>query len=196
MYRGTERRSYFRVDDRVALGYTKLRSDAALFSERALLSVGARMESLQNELRHELTVLADESPRAGRALRLLNRKLDLVMEMLDVRTLAERESFSMTDVNLSASGVSFPVDEWFVPGERLLITMVFQPDSRHVRLVARVVAYDKEGEGHRVRAEFENLTQIDRDILVQQVLRCSPKALRTSDDAAVAGVGAKSDQFD
>ncbi len=178
MYQGTERRRYFRINDQVALGYAKLRSDAALVSERALLSLGARMDSLQNELRHELTVIADESPRLGRALQLLDRKLDLVVEMLDVRTLAEQESLSLEEVNLSASGISFPADEWFVPGERLLVTLVLPPDSQHVRLVARVVAYDKEGEGHRVRADFENPTQIDRDVLVQHVLRCQSVELR------------------
>lgn len=173
-----ERRRYFRVDDQVALGYTKLRSDATLVSERALLSVGDRMESLQKELQHELTVLKEDSPRLGRALELLDRKLDLVVEMLDVRTLAERESLNVTAVNLSASGISFPVDEWFVPGERVLITLVFQPELEHVRLVARVVAYDKEGENYRVRAEFENLTRTDRDVLVQRVLSCQPAELR------------------
>lgn len=173
-----ERRRYFRVDDQVALGYTKLRSDATLMSERALLSVGDRMESVQKELRHELTVLQEESPRLGHALQLLDRKLDLVVEMLDVRTLAERESLSVTSVNLSASGISFPVDEWFVPGERMLITLVFQPELEHVRLVARVVAYDREGESYRVRAEFENLTRTDRDVLVQRALRCQSAELR------------------
>jgi len=160
------------------MGYGKLRNDTALVSERALLSLGARMGALQNELRHELTVVADENPRVGRALQLLDRKLDLMVEMVDVRTLAEPENLHPVEVNLSASGISFPADEWCVPGERLLITLVFPPDSQLVRLVARVVAYDKEGDGHRVRADFENPSQIDRDVLVQHMLRRQPSASR------------------
>lgn len=178
VWQGEERRRYFRISDRVAMSHARLRDAVELASELARLSMNARLEALQQELRYELEVVTAESPRLGKTLSLLDRKLDLAMEMFQFAQVSEPSGLSMEDVSLSAGGISFPTDEWYKAGEHVLLNLVFYPDGEHVRIVARVVACDQHGDGYLIRADFENLAEADREVLVQHVLKCQSRALR------------------
>lgn len=160
------------------MSHARLRDEVELASELSRLSMNAKLETLEQELRYELEVVSEESPRLGKTLALLDRKLNLMLEMFRQSGVSESADLSVEDVSLSAGGISFPVDEWYKTGEHVVLNLVFYPDGEHVRVVARVISCDQNGDGYLIRADFENLAEVDREALVQHVLECQSRALR------------------
>ncbi|WP_158227190.1 PilZ domain-containing protein [Mangrovitalea sediminis] len=160
------------------MSHARLRDEVELASELSRLSMNAKLETLEQELRYELEVVSEESPRLGKTLALLDRKLNLMMEMFRQAGASESADLRVEDVSLSAGGILFPVDEWYKTGEHVVLNLVFYPDGEHVRIVARVISCDQSGDGYLIRADFENLAEADREVLVQHVLECQSRALR------------------
>lgn len=178
MWQGEDRRQFYRVDDRVAMRYTRLRDDQAVSSELARLSLHNRMAALDQELEHELSVLADQSPRTHNVARLLNEKLTLAVTAMAMREHPDEAALQTTDINLSASGLAFDVDEWVKAGERLLVELVFYPEAEQFSSVVRVIASDTIGGGYRLRTDFEQLSESDRERLIRHILAIQSRRLR------------------
>ncbi|WP_166268539.1 PilZ domain-containing protein [Marinobacter caseinilyticus] len=178
MWQGKERRQFYRVEDRVALRFTRLHDDQSVSSELARLSLHNRIMALNQELEHELSVLAEQSPRIHHIAQLLNEKLTLGMSALTMKGYPDESALKQTAINLSASGLAFDVDEWVKTGERLLVDVVFYPEGEHFSAIVRVIDSDTTGDGYRLRTDFERLPEHDRERLVRHILTVQSRRIR------------------
>ena len=103
MWDGEDRRQFYRVTDRVALRYARLRDDAAVASAQARLSLHNRLAALDRELAHELSALAEQSPRTHHVAKLINEKLAMVMSALDLKEYPDDATLNPMDINISAA---------------------------------------------------------------------------------------------
>lgn len=185
MWQGEERRRFYRVDDRVALRYVKLTDRKALSAELADMSLRTRRVDIDLALDQALMKLAEAAPETREVIDLLNRKLDLVLEALgeEVDGL-ETGSLVTRDINLSVGGLSFQAQEDMVDGESLLVDLLFYPERRTVRTLARVVGVVAEEGESRIHLDFERITDIDRELLMNHIMRLQSSKLREREDGA------------
>lgn len=185
MWQGKDRRRYYRVDDKVAVRYIRLSDPQSLAGELSELSLKTRLADLELALDQALAKLARTSPEAYEVADLLNRKLQLTLEATGIG-LEEGGPASLVtrDINLSVGGLSFHASEAIAPGENLLIDLLFYPERRTVRVLARVVAAEPEESGVLLRLDFERVTDADREILMSHIMRLQSDRLRHRDGVA------------
>ncbi|WP_168203125.1 PilZ domain-containing protein [Marinobacter fonticola] len=185
MWQGEERRRFYRVDDRVALRYVRLSDKASLSAELVDLSLRTRQVDIDLALDQALAKLAETAPETREVIDLLNRKLDLVLEALgDEVDGLEAGSLVARDINLSAGGLSFRTQEAIADEESLLVDLLFYPERRTVRILARVVGMVPEDGEFRVHLDFERITDTDRELLMSHIMRLQSSKLRERDGAA------------
>lgn len=178
LWDGLERRESFRVDDLVALRYRRLHGDHDMASESTRLSLESRLATLQQALDEELAQLAQSSPAIHRIARLLNDKMDCLLDRMALDDGQSSTGLVTRNINLSAGGIAFMSEDTHLPGERLLLDILWHPGGEHIRAIARVVSADRESPGCRVRADFESLRSQDREVLMRHILEVQSKALR------------------
>lgn len=203
-----ERRRFYRIDDNVVFKFrrfeeaeyetviARIRSNGAAFLEvqSSLSLIEARLE----------LVLADIStplPEIGEALRLMNRKLNLlsnVRHMQDGDQHPEFEDVIPThEINLSASGLAFRAGEMHQIGEMLEIDLLLFPDFHAVTAVGRVVGCREvesrePEERYLIAVDFDYVSQSDREQIIHHVLNRQSrelKAKREMREAMSAEVG-------
>lgn len=175
---GEERRESYRVDDRVALRYRRLQGDHDMASESARLSLQSRLTTLQQALEDELARLAESAPSTYRIARLLNDKMDCLLDTVALDDSQSSNGLVSRHINLSAGGLAFVSDDTLLVGERLLLDLLWHPGGDHIRAIARVVSADRESGGCRVRADFESLASQDRETLMRHILEVQSRSLR------------------
>ncbi|MDG5498128.1 PilZ domain-containing protein [Marinobacter sp. BGYM27] len=184
MWKGDERRRFYRVDDRVALRFMRLRDNNAVSAEIAKLSLDTRIEEVDAALMQAISALAAQSPEGGRVAELFNRKLALVLESQTASSVNRQATLVTRDINLSAGGLAFSTDEPVELGDSLLLDVLFYPESRTIRALARVVAAEPQNDGYRLRLDFERLTDNDRELLTGHIMRLQSRQLRRRDQSA------------
>lgn len=189
MWKGDERRRFYRVDDRVALRFMRLRDNNAVSAEIAQLSLDTRIEDVDAALVQAISALAVQSPEGGRVAELLNSKLALVLES-QTSSSGNREATLVTrDINLSAGGLAFSTEQAVEVGDSLLLDLLFYPESRTIRALAKVVAAELQNDGYRLRLDFERLTDNDREVLTGHIMRLQSRQLRQRDQGAQSEEG-------
>ncbi|MEX0603634.1 MAG: PilZ domain-containing protein [Marinobacter sp.] len=178
MWDGKDRRQFYRVSDRVAMRYTRLRDEAAVSSEQARLSLHNRLSALDRELAHELAALAEQCPRTHHVATLINEKLAMVMAALGLKEYPDDTTLQPLEVNISASGLAFDVDEWVKAGERLRIDLLFFPEAEHFSAIVKVLSSDTIAGGYRLRTDFERLPENDQERLIRHILSVQSRTIR------------------
>lgn len=185
MWQGKDRRRYYRVDDKVALRYVRLSDDQSLSGELSDLSLRTRLADLDLALDQAMGKLAETSPEGRAVADLLNRKLALALEAAGIGLEPAGPAALVTrEINLSVGGLSFRAGEAIAVGENLLIDLLFYPERRTVRALARVVAADPIDDGVYLRLDFERVTDADREILMGHIMRLQSASIRQRDESA------------
>lgn len=186
---GIDRRTFFRIDDHVALTYRRLadgESECALqdLQQRVTdsFNLAAAFAGIGQETRLLHQQISQELPSVALYLDALERKLEVLAQIL-LRRNADTEEKDIRPVNLSAGGMEFQTCEILPPGSLLEMRFVVFPS--HVAIVtgARVVRCDPDtgpnGEKlWHVGAQFLYLRESDRQFLVRHVLHRQSQRLR------------------
>lgn len=186
-----ERRRYFRIEEQVILSFrevpleevppiTELRELPELPCNPFALT--SSLELLSQESRSLMRRIERESPDIADCLKVIERKVDII-----ARTLMSRES-DLTEcppreVNLSASGLSFAIDQTFEPGSVLEVKMVLLPNLVGVLAYGKVIYCRKNtapvGPPYRIGVDFIGLSDQDRELLIRHVVRRQSQLLRS-----------------
>lgn len=186
-----ERRRYFRIEEQVILSFREISPkdipDTTEFKELSELpcnpfALASSLELLSQESRTLLRKFERESPDIAECLKVIERKVDLIG-----RVFVSRESDLLEcppqEVNLSASGLSFAIDQTYDPGQVLEIKMVLLPNMVGVVAYGRVIYCRKNtaaaGQPYRIAVDFIGLSDRDREMLIRQVVRRQSQILRS-----------------
>ncbi len=132
-----QRREMVRVDDILEISHRVLTSAEkdSLSEEIVGISSGAGMDTVSAILQSAGRTVDPESP-TWRAISLLDRKLDLLISLLQKNEHASQETeFVRSGVNVSGSGIRFPSQQVYKKGDFLWISMIF-PSSPPMRIEA------------------------------------------------------------
>jgi hypothetical protein len=189
METGRERRRYFRITDDMGIYYRVLARDEAqeLAKDRRDSSGGFDFVSnFDNRIQTLLESCKIQSPLAAELLDLINKKLNFVIQQMDVDSeLMQKVAYTMREVNVSACGVAFPNQEALKPGELIQLDIMLYPSEVRISSVAKVSACEPldldEAIGdyrYFLRVNFVEINATDQEVLIQHVVKKQGSSLK------------------
>lgn len=170
-----DRRDFYRIDDRIGLEVRKLSSTTSLsdaFGDDQFGALKSEFRRLDQDVRTQLTLLAERDRALAGLIKSLNGKLDTLERIMAfVQNPLQPEDWQ--EVILSEGGLAFSAatPAW-KPGDILALQMTLAPEMYQPRAIAEVidVAPDPSG-GSRVHAQFSEITDGDRQQIARHVMR-------------------------
>lgn len=185
----SERRDFFRIEDRIPLSFQVLSSTSLAHKleryEKGLeneFTITSNLAVISQEMSGALRKIESESPDIARYLKSLDQKIDLLGRAMLLMT-KEFSDQSANAVNLSGSGMAFNTPEAVEEGEFVEIKMLL-PSFTGLIVYAQVVACElltaaeQGGKLHQIRVNFHHLRERDRDVLIRHVLQRQSEQLR------------------
>lgn len=172
-----ERRRFFRITDTLGVAWRTLTEDEKNNSDTLQnrpVDVYSMLGSLENKIEHKLGQFRIKEPLAAELLELLNQKLNCMANQMEAESvLVQKLAHRMQEVNISACGVGFLVDEPVDIDQTLLLDLALRPSNIHVTCYGKVVGCEsaKEGEGFYLRLDFSDLDEADQEILIQHIVK-------------------------
>ncbi len=184
---GQERRRFFRINDEVALSYRLLSKDemsnssGSTTAQRAPTSLANELEKMNEVSRIHFRHVEKESQDVARYFSFIEAKINLLAHHLMI---GSDELFVKTTqpVNLSGSGVSFTVEEALNVGDYIEIKFILTPSLASIKTFSNVVSCEAEGDQFRVAAEYSQLSDDDRDLLIRHVVKKQMNDIRDQKD--------------
>ncbi len=182
-----ERRQFFRIDDNLAIAYRVLReeeihADNASSQHMNLFSLLANYDVAIDNL---LAQLHKTQPVVQEILSTMNKKLNCVINQLEAESrTVERLTHKVFEVNISACGLGFVVDDQLTPGSLLSLDLILHPTETHIHTHGKVVGADPvpEQKGEYVRIAFTHLSESDQETLIQHIVQRQGTILRAARD--------------
>lgn len=188
----SERRRYFRIEDRALVKYRQADEHDVLPEQRLRYMEYINRESarvlfngINTRIEEVLLKLRNAHPEFSELGDLLNRKVNLLERMLnfgeaEVGSDEEFPGFDLRDVNLSASGIAIHGAPSLPLGTRMEIDIILLPEYQHIKAFCRVAAYRREDgvDTHALAMDFEHIRDEDRDRIVQHSVARQSDTLR------------------
>lgn len=174
----SERRRYFRVTDLVGLNYRLLSEgerDLALSSQPT--SLNNLMATIEEEVTVILHSLKLQNPELHRLMELYNQKINLAFgHGLADQSHDNANSIRACQVSLSACGIAFPSRQEATLGQSIALDLTLYPSNLRLQLVASVISCEPHPRAstedpYLLRADFEELSDHDQELLVQHVIK-------------------------
>ncbi len=186
-----ERREFFRIKDRIPLEFRSISREEFIKLQDAI-----RYNSTQVVDRlHELYFIEargetqEESDHILSYMQMINRKLDLIIEVLGKSQVSENYATVHTEVSISGSGVQFFCETPLPEGEfvELKIIVPVFPYPK-ITCLSQVVRAEKEtrgnASGQRTALKFVVINEKDQDILVNYIFLKERQHLRQKKETA------------
>lgn len=177
-----DRRRFFRITDAIGVSYERIDAEKSTDSVDDTHKI-----DIKNLLGHHdaaindiLLDLREESPLAAQAVDIVNKKLDALLRFFELDSLSASESFQRVDeASISACGIAFPATEAMDVGVQLNLVLYLQPSNEKVHSIGKVVGCQSNNESHYLRVEFVDMSDADRECLIQHIVQRQGALLKT-----------------
>ncbi len=185
----TERRRYYRIEDRALIKY-RVVTEAALDDERRFIfldeirssNLHAALMGLELKLQDQIDIVRGRDKALAEALELLNRKFTLLERIVALEgshdSSIDYREHEPTRVNLSGGGIGIEAAAPLDVDTRLAIDLVLLPSNHSMRVLGRVIDCRETAGGYDIAIEFEEIREDDRDTLIQHIVRKQSALLR------------------
>jgi c-di-GMP-binding flagellar brake protein YcgR len=184
----SERRRFFRINDRVGVAYRVLTDEeVANRQERDEAPVDTVSLLSNYERTLERLLPAVESPVMAELLDTLNKKINCVIAQLELDSRLVREiAHRVREVNISACGMAFVADDYVMPGKIVSLDLVLRPEGSHIATYGQILNCESTENGHYVRLNFISLSPYDQELLIQHIVRRQGGLIREQRDRLLA----------
>lgn len=174
-----ERRRFFRIEDSLGVSYQRISdAEAAQHQAQQHNSQLQALDGFESRIRSLIEASRIQTPIVAELADLLNKKLNLLINQLEIdEKLLMHTPIKLHDVNISACGMAFQLDEAVPEGDRLLIELQLLPDDTRMQIVARSVACIQKDNGYQIRLEFHDMAVDDQELLIQHIVRRQSRLL-------------------
>lgn len=175
----SERRSFFRINENIALEYREVDDAVALHGEPEQLYADAVTSGLHAELKKIdsenaalLFQLKNENRTLGEYLHNLNRKIDVLGQQLMSEHMPPALTQLPSQVNLSEGGIAFGSVKPITQNSYIALRMTFLPGHAGVIVFARVVRCEPGESGdYQIAATFIRVKDAQLQVIGQQIMR-------------------------
>lgn len=163
----SERRAYYRIQDRIALQISddldQAREESTLF---ALLN---ELYTLELEAQPLLRSISEQQRTLVSYLKITNKRIDLLAHALAQNLL--KDMGEPQPVTLSEGGIAFVSPAAYPEGSMLSLKAILLPQAFGIQLQARVIRCRPDGQdGFRIAARFLELGDAQRQVLARHIM--------------------------
>ena len=180
-----EGRGYFRITDWMGFEYRALDEEEyhrlKKVSQYAEVPALDELAEIDQQLQLVLTRLEIKSPYAADLGRLLNKKIQLIMQQTSIaKDLVDLDGFEQIQVDISATGMAFPSVKAVSAGKHVQVDLVLQSGRQHLKLLAKVVSCELDNESladgdplytHLIRVIFSDMSEHVSEFLIQYLVK-------------------------
>ena len=191
-----DRRQFFRITDAIGVAYevvaeASLESDDSAHEEpsqaqqevvdQGQVDIKTLLEEYGQQVNSALAELSPQQAPMANAIAALNQKIDTLLQFFEWEHLSCRQPFQkVAEASISASGIAFPVDKPIETGATIGLTLYLQPSDEVVKALGRSVGcHDLGDDRHYLRIEFVDISDADRERLIQHIVQRQGSLLRS-----------------
>lgn len=175
----SERRSYFRIDDTIALEFKVIDEATAnkgqaetLFNNANSLKLYSELKKIDADNAQFLFQIKELSRPLAEYLHNLNRKIELLGQALMADQKPLPPSKTIRQVNLSEGGIAFGSATGLNVGDYIGLRIVFFPSNAGLTLFARIIRCEPSNGGEfQVSAKFYRINDMQQQLIGQQIMR-------------------------
>lgn len=183
-----DRREYYRIEDTIALDFTPLAGAEALAGDELhdaskLFNLLSELHVMDFESQHLLRNISERDRTLASYLKVVNKRIDLLGQALAQNLL--RDIGPAKRVTLSEGGIGFLNAQPLPVDSHLALKMVLMPQALGLLLRAKVLhCHEQEGQ-FEIGAEFEALTDAQRQLLARHILQRQAQERRQAREDSV-----------
>lgn len=175
----SERRSFFRIDETIALEFKPVDASTAnqaqpeaLFSNANSLKLYAELKKIDAENAQYMFQIKELSRPLAEYLHNLNRKIELLGQQLMADQKPLPQSKTLKQVNLSEGGIAFGSATAAKIDDFISMRIVFLPSNAGLILFAKVIRCEPTPTGeYQIAAKFHRITDLQQQLIGQQIMR-------------------------
>jgi hypothetical protein len=180
------RRRYFRIVDSLGVSYRIIKPDknGDAKTEQSINTLGL-LNHHNTLIQTQLEAVAEKTPEIAELINQLNKKIDAILMVLELDNLMSQHACHRVDeASISASGIAFPIDEPLAPNDFIELDLLLRPSAKHVVAIGQIVSCERipNDEAYYLRVEFTEMTDINRETLIQHIVQRQGVLLRTLKD--------------
>jgi hypothetical protein len=186
----SERRSYFRIDESIALEFkivdetTANKGQAeALFGNANSLKLYSELKKIDADNAQFLFQIKEISRPLAEYLHNLNRKIELLGQVLMTDQKPLPPSKTIRQVNLSEGGIAFGSASALNAGDHIGLRIVFLPSNAGLILFAKIIRCEPSHTGEfQIAAKFHHINDVQQQLIGQQIMRAQMAEKRRLQD--------------
>lgn len=183
-----ERRSYFRIDESIALEYKAVAEVTAntaapelQFPNTASLKFYAELRKIDAENTLLFQQIRDHNRAIADYLQNLNRKIELISQQIVNEHRPPPPAKTIKVVNLSEGGIAFGSSHSEEVGSFIALRLVFLPSNAGLVVFARVIRCEPTSGGeYQIAAKFHRTNDTQQHLIGQQIMRAQMAEKRRS----------------
>jgi len=187
----SERRSYFRIDETIALEFIPVDEVTAnksqpesLFSNANSLKLYSELKKIDADNAQFLFQIKELSRPLAEYLHNLNRKIELLCQQLMADQKPSPPSKTLRQVNLSEGGIAFGSTKAIEAGSYIGLRIVFLPSNSGLILFARSIRCEPSNTGEfQIAAKFHCVSELQQQLIGQQIMRAQMAEKRRLQDS-------------
>ena len=178
----TDRRGYFRLQDRVTLNYEKLAEGSNEidpysndFSISPQLKLLNELHKLESDSSHLLNPIIEQNRQVGQYLKSMSKRISYISNFITTANNGTPPN-PTHDISLSEGGVAFDADENLSLGQLIHLKLVLFPSLTHIAAIGKV-SYGKQHSSaggnstFRIGIAFEHITDPDRGQIAKHIMQ-------------------------
>ena len=175
----SERRSFFRINESIALEYKEVDEKIVnssdpdnLYADAAGIRLYGELKRIDNDAAQLLFQIKDSNRVLGEYLHNLNRKIDLLSQHVMAEHKPPALTQKISQVNLSEGGISFGCEKPIQKDHFVAMRLTFLPSYAGLIIFAQVIRCDPDPDGdYQIAAKFLNINNAQQQLLGQQIMR-------------------------
>ncbi len=179
-----DRRRFFRIDDHIGIAYQVVDENELIGQSHPprQSDIFSLLNDLDKTIAHELGELKLQDPKLGVLLEAFDRKLNALVNQLEMDNyLVQRIAHKVKQVNISACGMAFTVDDDLPLETLLMVDLVLIPGNINIFTYGKVVASERVENGEQyVRMDFFGMSPTDQELLIQHIVRRQGYLIRSN----------------
>lgn len=184
----SERRSYFRIDESIAIEFKEVEEITAntaapelQFPNTASLKLFAELRKIDADNASLFHQIKDTSRALSEYLHNLNRKIDIISQQLILDAKPLPPSKTIKQVNLSEGGIAFGSSRHVEANSYIAMRLIFLPSNAGLVLFAKIIRCEPSNTGeYQIAAKFHRETDAQQQLIGQQIMRAQMAERRKS----------------
>ncbi len=184
----TERRSYFRIDESIALEFREVNEITAntaapelQFPNTTSLKLYAELRKLDADNAQLFHQIRDSNRSIAEYLQNLSRKIDLVSQQLMAESKPLPPAKTIKQVNLSEGGIAFGSSRPLETNSFVSLRLIFLPSNAGLVVFAKIIRCEPSTTGEfQIAAKFHRINDTQQQLIGQQIMRAQMAERRRS----------------